>query len=491
MKTNKGQSLILSRKRQDYHFSDYQERLCALENQTVLLLKQVDDLKAIIALKDAQIAEKDSRIAVLEAKVIELETTFNAPKKTSRNSSSRPSSDYKSNKPDDKDAPKKKRKGHGKGGRPLHPNQSQTFEMKLTQCPNCGGSLDEESQQLYAAYDKIELPEIHPLITRVHLYKCQCRNCDLSSVAPAPVGYEPGSPFTDSVAKELIDLKYNHFMSYKRLSSYMADRFQISVSQGAIASVFKKYTGRFDARVSEILERIRKSRLVCSDETSARVRGNNEWEWVFQNESVCLHVIRPCRGASVVDEVMSGHRPEFWVSDLYSSQQNHAKKWQICLAHQLRDCEYSIQEGEVYFSWRLKKLILKAIALHRRRHRPFVLNNLEKWRTRLEDELEKILEFEPETPSGKRLKKRYLKHGKNLFTFLEDPQAIPPTNNGSERSIRLSTIYRRVTGGFRSDWGKHLFAAVRSVVNTGQKQKFTPRQSIQRAMGIEPSFLLT
>jgi len=115
---------------------------------------------------------------------------------------------------------------------------------------------------------------------------------------------------------------------------------------------------------------------------------------------------------------------------------------------------------------------------------------LEKWRARLEDELEKIVEFEPETPSGKRLKKRYLKNGKNLFTFLEDPQAIPATNNGSERSIRLSTIYRRVTGGFRSDWGKHLFAAVRCVVNTGQKQKFTPRQSIQRAMGTEPGFLL-
>jgi len=116
MKTNKGQNLILSRKKQDYHFADYQERLCVLENQIALLLNQVDDLKVIIALKDAQIAEKDSRIAVLEARVIELEAALNAPKKMSRNSSSRPLSDYKSNKPDDKNAPKKKRKGHSKGG---------------------------------------------------------------------------------------------------------------------------------------------------------------------------------------------------------------------------------------------------------------------------------------------------------------------------------------------------------------------------------------
>jgi transposase len=161
------------------------------------------------------------------------------------------------------------------------------------------------------------------------------------------------------------------------------------------------------------------------------------------------------------------------------------------LGSQLRDCEYSIQEGDVYFSWRLKRLFLKAIALHKRRHRPFVLSNLAKWYCRLEDELTQILEFEPETPSGKRLKKRYLKHGDSLFTFLKDPQAIPATNNGSERAIRLSTIYRRVTGGFRSDWGKHLFASVRSVVNTGQRQKLTPRQSIQRTLGTQPGFFLT
>ena len=50
-------------------------------------------------------------------------------------------------------------------------------------------------------------------------------------------------------------------------------------------------------------------------------------------------MIRPCRGAKVVEEVMAGHRPQFWVSDLYSAQQNHAKEWQVCLSHQLRDCE--------------------------------------------------------------------------------------------------------------------------------------------------------
>jgi hypothetical protein len=48
-----------------------------------------------------------------------------------------------------------------------------------------------------------------------------------------------------------------------------------------------------------------------------------------------------------------------------------------------------------------------------------------------------------------------------------DDAAIPPTNHVSEQAIRMSTIFRKVTNRFHSDGGRHLFAAVCSVVNTG------------------------
>ena len=58
-----------------------------------------------------------------------------------------------------------------------------------------------------------------------------------------------------------------------------------------------------------------------------------------------IHVIRRSRGAGVVAEVLDGHRPALWVSDLYGAQRGHAEGWQICLAHQLRDCTYAIEAG--------------------------------------------------------------------------------------------------------------------------------------------------
>ena len=46
----------------------------------------------------------------------------------------------------------------------------------------------------------------------------------------------------------------------------------------------------------------------------------------------------------------------------------------------------------------------------------------------------------------------------HLFTFLDHPDT-PPDNNGSERELRPTATYRKVTGGFRSNWGADLFAA--------------------------------
>ena len=74
----------------------------------------------------------------------------------------------------------------------------------------------------------------------------------------------------------------------------------------------------------------------------------------------------------------------------------------------------------------------------------------------------------PENRHGKRLRKRYAKVRGHLFTFLEHPE-VAPDNNGSERELRPTATYRKVTGGFRSDWGADFFAAIKSVIGTANR----------------------
>ena len=94
----------------------------------------------------------------------------------------------------------------------------------------------------------------------------------------------------------------------------------------------------------------------------------------------------------------------------------------------------------------------------------------------------------PETEKGKKLKRRMLRERGNLFTFFEDME-VEPTNNSSERALRPSVIFRKVPNCFRSDWGKDFYGAIRSVIDTGQRQGMTAYESIEKAFGPDPVFL--
>jgi len=71
------------------------------------------------------------------------------------------------------------------------------------------------------------------------------------------------------------------------------------------------------------------------------------------------------------------------------------------------------------------------------------------------------------------------------FTFMTD-RRVPPTNNGSERELRPSVIYRKITNGFRSQWGADLFAAIRSVISTGARNQRDPFAAVHAALSAQP-----
>lgn len=113
-------------------------------------------------------------------------------------------------------------------------------------------------------------------------------------------------------------------ISYKRLCQLFLHLFALRLSEGALDAMFQKAKPRFDDKVAAILARLRKSRVIYSDETGVCIDGKTCWNWVFQNKDVVIHVVRHSRATNVVTEVLNGHRPALWVSDLYGAQQGHA-----------------------------------------------------------------------------------------------------------------------------------------------------------------------
>jgi transposase len=432
--------------------------------------------------KDVLIHALWAQVQALTARVAELEAKLDLPPKTPDNSSLPPSQGKKPNREDQpaRTGPRQGSLGRQGGGRQLAEAPDETVTARPSRCAHCQAALAEADLTLTARFDKVDLPKVAPVVTRVERYAGHCRCCGGTTLAPLPEGLEPGTPFSHTIVALAMYLRFVHHVSYRRLSRLLLELFGLAISEGALDAAFRRGKPRFDSETSAILARLRCARVVCSDETGVRIDGQNGWNWVFQNDEVVIHVVRHSRGAAVVAEVMAGHRPAIWVSDLYSAQRGHAEAWQICLAHQLRDCRYAIEAGDTIFAPRMKALLLRAVVLARR-HRGLAESTRREYRRRLEHALDAVMALAPTNRHGQRLRRRYGKLREHLFTFLDHPE-VTADNNGSERELRPTATYRKVTGGFRSDWGADLYAAVRSVLGTAARRSIDAYQAIRTTL---------
>ena len=407
-----------------------------------------------------RIAAQDARIAALEARLEEL----TRPPKTPDNSSKPPSQGQKQDRLPPSDRPA--RKSRPGVGRTLHPNPDRVVDARLAACPKCQAVFPETAQTPQQVYERIELPPIKPDVTQVRLFGGRCACCGERVTAAAPVGFELGSPFGQSIAALVVYLHYAHAIGMERLATLMNEIFSLSISEGAISNMLARAREPLLTAVETIRETVLASPVVCSDETSARVSGKNWWEWVFVGTLAVLHVIRPSRGKAVVQALFGEIRPAVWVSDMLGSQRGHSVAWQVCLAHLLRDARYAVECGDTSFSAPFKRLLLRAIAIGRRRE-TLKDSTLKQYLADLDRRLDRIIAAVPLGEPGRKLRKRIAANRAHLFVFITN-RDVPYTNNISERHLRPSVIFRKVTNGFRCEWGAETYAAFRSIVGTAK-----------------------
>ncbi|MGH7053145.1 MAG: IS66 family transposase, partial [Stellaceae bacterium] len=383
----------------------------------------------------AQVAALQTENAALSARVAELEAKRQQPPKTPDNSSTPPARGQKGNRPAKvkREGPRAGRLGRHGGGRRLAHEPDQFVTAKPAHCRHCG------------------------------------------------------TPFGPGLVCTALSLRHVHAISYQLLTRLFRDLFAIAVSEGALDSLFRRAKRHFDREVAAILARLRRSRVICPDEPAVRIAGRTCWNWGFQNAAVVIPVIRPTRAAAVVNEGLDGHRPAIWVSDLYGGQRGHADGWQVCLAHQLRDCPYAIAAGDAVCAPRMKVLLLRAPGLRRgrlvlaRRRHDLAASTRREPRRRRDRDRDTIMALASGNRHGKRLRKRCAKVRGHLFTFLKHPE-VPPDNNSSERELRPTATDRKVTGGFRSDWGADLFAGIKSVLGTAARHDLDADQAIRQTL---------
>jgi transposase len=174
---------------------------------------------------------------------------------------------------------------------------------------------------------------------------------------------------------------------------------------------------------------------------------------------------------------------EVWGSDCLPAQlKAKAKRHQLCLAHQLRNLQAVVDRYCVlWWATAMQTLFRAAIHLHHQRTE-LPPDQFQNRVARLEQLCDWLLKRPLSQPEAVKLQRRYRKHRQHLFVFLYRTD-VPPTNNVSERALRPAVVHRKVTGGFRSEWGANAYAAVASVIDTAALKGVSPFAAIQPLMG--------
>ena len=270
-------------------------------------------------------------------------------------------------------------------------------------------------------------------------------------------------------------------VSYARLVEMLDGVFGLAVSEGAIANMLARASSPLAAQADEIAETVRSSPVIASDETSARVCGKNHWQWTFVAASAVYHIITPSRGKAVPVAFLGQAKPQVWLSDRLAAQGNHARAHQYCLAHLIREAQYAIDAGDSVFAPAFLSFLQDACAVGRRR--PDLADaTIKAHQRRLQRELDRVLALKPTQADGRHLREAMLLDARDKLLVFFSRRDVEPTNNQSEQALRPSVIFRKVTNGFRSQWGAKVYADICSIVGTGRRAGRSALAALREAL---------
>lgn len=444
------------------------------------------EIVALVRHLEARLQAVETELAAAQARIAELQAELarrGGPPKTPENSSTPPSKGWKRERPAGEGAKRGPPVGHrGTSRRRATPDW--IVLCQPTHCGACGWELAAAPQERVGTSQVVELPPVQPVVFEAWRYAATCPGCGATTAAPYPPGFEPTRVFGPHLEALWTYLHEQHHVGYARLAVLGQDLWHLAVSQGALANALRRAAQQLRPQATTIREQVRASPVIGSDETSARVQGRTHWQWVFQTPTASYHVIAARRNGDVVQEFLGEAVPQAWVSDLWKPQLNAgAARHQICLAHQLRELQDVVDKEQSAWAQDCQTLFRRAI------HRAHQRDRGELWGAaysaavrKIEADCDRLLAAPVPGAEASRLWVRFREHRDALFVFLADPR-VPPTNNGSEQALRHSVVHRKVTGGFRSDWGADAHAIVTTVLQTARKRGADLLATLHAALG--------
>ncbi len=250
-------------------------------------------------------------------------------------------------------------------------------------------------------------------------------------------------------------------LPFRTIQWYLDTVHGLRLSVGAIAAATQRVAQKAQTLLTDIVERIRGSPVVCADETGWREDGHNGCVWTLSTPDL-RYLLRRGRSKAVVDEALGEEFAGVLVSDFYAAYHHYDGPKQRCWAHLLRDIH---DQRALYPDDHRPGRWADAVNLLYRQAKAFT-HPSEPQRRSAELTLERRLlawcrpHLADPTAAQARLCQRIEKRIKSLprtgygelFVFVAQPE-VPSDNNAAERSLRPLVTSRKISGGTRSTPG--------------------------------------
>jgi transposase len=345
--------------------------------------------------------------------------------------------------------------GHPGAHRDRPDHIDKEFFAPLESCPCCGGEGFDEVEDLEQFV--IDIPDVKPKVTRIVTQRGRCRQCrkEVRSTDPRQTSTAGGAASVSLGPRALglaSELKHRFGMAYRKVADLFATYFNLPVTHGALVQATRRLARKAEPTYQALVQVVRHSGVVHTDDTGWRVALESAWLWVFATLDVTLYAITKSRGADVVHDVLGVNFEGRLLSDGLPALDSIQGPRAQCLGHLLRraaEMEAEQTRGAVRFPRAVKNVLKDAVTLAHR-HEELAPKTMANYRRRIERRMDKVLAGRIDHPENLRFWNHLFTHREQLFICLRDP-AVAPTNNLAEQQLRGAVVTRKL-GGCNRSW---------------------------------------
>lgn len=375
-------------------------------------------------------------------------------------------------------------------------------EVPLECCPDCGAALV-VSEQRVIEQTILELPEVKPRVIRLRTYRNHCGQCQraVQSHHPLQVSRAVGAAGTHLGPRALAvapALNKDFKLPLRQSCQVLQQCFGLSLSPGGLSQAVARVAQRLKPDYEQMLQQVRDSAVVYSDETGWWLNGPGYTLWVFTNDQSTYYRIVSSRSRETARGILGEQFGGVLVSDCLSVYDDLNPVQQKCYAHHLKAISNALKTPEGKGSPYLLELraLLHSAQWVKRLMPQLPLEQFQQSRQFLAERFEQLLvqpraqPNDPQSQQEEKIRQRLFKQQDHLLTFLDDPNG-EATNNQAERQLRPAVISRKISCGNKTEQGANTWEILASLAATAHQQGTSFIDQVAQKVVLKPDALST